>query len=332
MISVFMTYQAGQDLALAKYLVKIRVKTYWEGLGLLRISGSYIYQFSANNPAVARAASGSLIVFETQDCFSGQITNSSQTISGIDFNQINPATGPVFIEDAEPGDVLAVAIKSIKVAGHAVTVAVPGLGLLPDLAVKPLTKIVPLEQFGAAFSTQLNLTLRPMIGVIGVAPSNEAVACGVPGPHGGNLDTKDIREGATLLLPVHVTGGLLALGDVHALQGDGEVCGTGLECAAEVEVVVNVLKGRSLSRPMLLYGETAAIIGIGEDLHGAAQDATEQLVDMLAQEHEISKEEAYMLCSAHADLRICQVVNPRMTVRAEVPLFLLPSFGHAKNS
>jgi amidase len=288
-------------------------------------SESYIYSFSASNQPVATAKSGETIEFETLDCFQGQIISEEQTVDKIDFSRINPATGPVLIAGARAGDVLEVAIEEIAVGAQAVTIAVPGLGLLEQAGLAT-TKVVPLSPEGVASFGSIRLPLQPMIGVIGVAPATGSIPCGTPGRHGGNLDTSCLGAGSRLFLPVQVPGALLALGDVHAAQGDGEVSGTGLECAATVRVTVKLHQDRQLTGPLLQHAGGWSVIGVGEDLRSAARQAMNGMHGLIRENTGLSAEEAYMFCSAYVDLSICQVVNPSMTVRATLRPGLIP-FG-----
>ena len=208
-----------------------------------------IYAMSPENAPVAHAANGDQIVFETTDCFGGQITKETDRMGGLDWSRINPATGPVFVEGAEPGDTLKVEILKIALAEQAVILEAPGEGITGLAAKEESTKILRVAEGKVVFNSALSLPICPMIGVIGTAPEKEAVATGTPEAHGGNMDCKKIGEGAVLYLPVNVPGALLALGDLHAVMGDGEVCVCGAEISGEVTVRVTVVKGRPLPLP-----------------------------------------------------------------------------------
>ncbi len=159
-----------------------------------------VYSFSKDHPPVMTVASPSRITIETYDCFTNQL-NSVESFSTIDWEKINPATGPIYIENAEPGDILKVVIEEIEVDRQGILATGPQIGVLGHRLEKLTAKAVPIEEGKAIFNEQIRFPLQPMIGVIGVAPAGEPVPCGTPGPHGGNLDSKLIREGATLLLP-----------------------------------------------------------------------------------------------------------------------------------
>ncbi len=274
----------------------------------------HVYAMSRDNPPALTVESGDIITLDTHDCFQGQITKEEQLLSDVNFDHINPATGPIFVTGAKPGDALKVDILCIDVADQAVTVAVPTLGLLGDRVSGSHTRVMKIKD-GYAHFAQFAFPISPMIGVIGTAPANGDVPCGTPGPHGGNLDTKDVKAGATVYLPVFVNGGLLAMGDVHALQGDGEICGTGFECAAQVTVRVSVVKKAGIKIPFIENDAEIMAVGTGMDLREAAANGAAAMVDWVSNKADLSFEDAYMLASAKLDLRISQVVNPRMSVR-----------------
>ena len=193
----------------------------------------HVYSLGVSEPVATVTAPCSLTV-ETCDCFNGQVTEDGQPKARLNFSHVNPATGPIVVEGAEPGDVLRVHIRAIRPEKTGALMTAPGAGALPD-RVKGDTRICPIADGHFTFMG-VELPLNPMIGVIGVAPAGESVPCGTPGDHGGNMDTIGIREGAILRLPVFVKGAYLGLGDLHAAMGDGEVSVTGLEVFGEVDL------------------------------------------------------------------------------------------------
>ena len=282
---------------------------------------STVGAFTPAMSPVAYAKPHELILFETHDCWHGQISTEGQDIGKVDFSCLNPATGPAFIEGAKPGDVLSISVLSIDVASSGVINVIPGGGLLGDKVKKSFTKIIPVYSGMASFAGRL-FPIKPMVGVIGVATSAEqgSVSTGVPGRHGGNMDTKDICEGSTLYLPVSQEGAMLAMGDVHALMADGEACVTGLEISAEVLVRVEILKNLRISWPAIRSGSDLMIVASGETLEEAARAATDSAVRYICKACGLKWEEAYMMASLAVDLRISQCVDPQMTVRAVIPV------------
>lgn len=208
----------------------------------------YVYSFSKNNKPVATAKDGEILMFHTLDCFGNQIQSEEDKITEIDFTHTNPATGPVFVEGAEAGDVLAVDILDVKVAEKGVISTLAGYGALwPSCKLR--TKIVDVKD-GYVFFNDVKIQASPMIGVIGVAPGGEDVPSGYSFNGGGNMDSRIITAGSTVYFPVRTKGALLAMGDVHAAMGDGEVCETGVEIPAKIIVRVRVIKNFELNWPV----------------------------------------------------------------------------------
>lgn len=278
-----------------------------------------IYAFAPQMDPVLSVDAGDIVLFKSNDCYYQQVTAETQSITALDRERVNPATGPVFVVGAEPGDVLQVDILVIDVADKGVAVTVSGMGGLPDEAKKSIVRVIPIVD-GAAEYAGLRLPIRPMIGVIGVAPGDADGPCPTDTPykHGGNMDTKDIRQGSTLYLPVRQTGALLALGDCHALMGDGEIGLSGLEICADVTVRLSVLKKQNMTWPMVKTETFTAIIGSGDTLEEATRFAMSDAVRALSKALAISWEEAYILASLVVDARISQVVDPKRTVRAVI--------------
>ncbi len=287
------------------------------------------YEFNPSMTPIAEVEPGSLVEFHTADALGGQIRSEADTLDGLDFSQVNPATGPVAIAGAKPGDALKVEILEIRTASHGVVMAVPGLGLLGDLVKVPQTKIVPIGEEYVDFGSGLVLPKRPMIGVIGVATAQESVPCGTPGDHGGNMDTTDICAGSTLLLPVFQPGAMLAMGDVHALMGDGEICGTGVECPARVLVRVNLLKAAGLARPMVYTKAEVQAIASARTVSEASALAVKDMVAYLQRETDLDFNESYMFLSLSGQMRISQLVDPLLTVRMAVSKDVLSCLQHA---
>lgn len=206
------------------------------------------YKFSKDVNPVEHAKSGEIIKFKTEDCFGGQITKEDQLVKSVDFTKCNPATGPIYVDGAEPGDALAVDILDISVADHGVACTFEDLGpLWPTCNVR--TRRIEIRD-GYALFNDVKWPIDPMIGVIGTAPDGDDVPSGYVFNGGGNMDSRIIRKGATVWFPVRVPGALLAMGDLHATMGDGETIGTGLEVSGEIIVRVRLLKKFKLNWPV----------------------------------------------------------------------------------
>ena len=281
-----------------------------------------IYEFNETNQPIATVASGSIVRVETYDCFKNQIDSEDMALNDLDWDQINPATGPIFVEDAKPGDVLKVSIHSIEIDSQGVMLVGPNLGVMGHQIDKLKAKILPIENDKILFN-ELLLPLNKMIGVIGVAPSGRGVNCGTPGAHGGNMDNKMVTEGATLYFPVAVEGALFGLGDFHAAMGDGEVSVSGVEVAGAATVTLEVIKGEHLEQPMLENEESFTQIASAMTLDDASKMATQLMINRLVERTNMNVSEVTMLMSAVGQLEICQVVDPLVTVRFVVPKWLL---------
>ena len=287
-----------------------------------------IHKMSKDNAPVATAKSGDTVRFETLDCFGCQLSSEEQHLGGLDWNNINPATGPLFVEGAEPGDVLKVEILSIELDDHGVMVDGPGEGVTGVAVTEESTKILPVKDGMVTFNEKLSFPICPMIGVIGTAPAGEAVDTGTPGAHGGNMDCTRIGAGATLYLPVNVEGALLAMGDLHALMGDGEVEVCGVEIAGAVTVRVTALKQCALPTPFLVNDDTFMSIFSALTVDEACVGATMSMHGFLMKELGLNEHEAGMLLSVVGNLRICQIVDPEKTCRMELPKSIAETYGY----
>lgn len=233
------------------------------------------FTFDKKHAPVEHVQPGDQVTFHTIDCFSGQLESESDLVGDIDFDQVNPGTGPVYVEGAEVGDVLAVRIDGIEVADHGVAVTY-GVGALKDKS-EVRTKIIPIDnETGTAAYNDIEIPLHKMIGVIGVAPAGEAIGCGRIGDHGGNMDNRKIQAGSTVYFPVNTPGALLQIGDLHGAMGDGELDGAGLECSGSATVTLEVIKDFHLDRPLIetedCWYTTAARETYEESLSLAMQD------------------------------------------------------------
>ncbi|PGW24642.1 acetamidase/formamidase family protein [Bacillus cereus] len=286
-----------------------------------------IYVMSPENKPCMEVEIGSRLIFETYDCFENQIDSEDVVFQELDWNRINPATGPVYINGAEPGDILVVTIEKIKIAEKGVLTTGANLGVMGEELHENTVKIVSVHNEHVLFSNELQIPINPIIGVIGTAPKEESISCGTPHDHGGNMDCKEIKEGTTLLLPVNVPGALLALGDLHVAMGDGEIGVSGVEVAGEVTVIVQIIKGKKWLLPMAIQNEKVMTIASEKLLDDAANRAVRNMVTFLHEELEMSKADATLLLSAAGDLKVCQVVDPLKTARMELSMDYVEKLG-----
>jgi acetamidase/formamidase len=279
--------------------------------------------------------SGEAVELHVRDASDEQIHRDSgvEDLTKLDFTHVNPVSGPVFVKGARPGDVLAVELLEFRPPEWGWTAIIPGFGLLADEYPEPWLRIsgVDAETATVGFADGISLPYRPFPGTIGVAPSE-------PGEHpilppsrfGGNMDTKHLRAGATLFLPVGAEGALFSLGDTHAAQGDGEVCGTAVEAAMDVVLRLSVRRDFEIQAPQyhLPRGALAqtekssyhVCTAVGPDLMEGARDAVRATISHLGERYGLDRQEAYALVSVAVDLRIHELVDtPNWVVGAFVP-------------
>jgi amidase len=286
------------------------------------------YAFSADLAPVAHVSAGEEIVFETHDCFRGQIRSESDLVTTLDWNRTNPVTGPVYIEGALPGTILRFTILDVHVEDLSVMVTIPGAGALGDQISTIETTILRRDGDALVFKNRVRLPLAPMIGVIGLAPAQGSIGNGVPGTHGGNMDCTLIGKGSRLYLSVQVEGGLLGVGDLHACMGDGEIVVVGAEVAGSVRLRADIVPLPGLPTPFLENEDVVATIYSDPDLDLAADGATRNMCRFLMEFAKLSLNDAGMLMSAAGSLRICQVVDPAKTARFEFPKEVLEQVGY----
>jgi amidase len=290
--------------------------------------GHRVFAMSAAAPPAARIRLGEHVSLETADCFADQVHGPDDVRRGLDWDTINPATGPVYVEGAGPGMALAVRVERIETAARGVMCTGGGWGVLGERIEELSWRFLTVRDGAAQWEGGPAFPVKPMIGVIGVAPVGGDVPCGTPGHHGGNMDTRLIAEGATIYLPVAVPGALLAAGDLHAVMGDGEVAVTGVEVAGEITLQVSLRADLALSDPLLENDDLVVTIASAETLDEAAKMATDAMADLLHARLGVSLADAVMLMSAAGNLRISQVVDPLRTVRFELPKAIIePVYG-----
>jgi acetamidase/formamidase len=279
---------------------------------------------NANAP-VLRIAPGETIEFQPHDASGGQLTAASSVadVRTLDFSRVNPVAGPVYIDGAEPGDALKVTLLEFAPSGWGWTANIPGFGLLADQFTEPELHIWTYDANAltpALYGPGGRVPLKPFCGTIGVAPALAGLHSIVPPRQvGGNMDIRDLGAGTELYLPIEVQGALFSVGDTHAAQGDGEVCGTAIESpcrlAARFELVKNArLKSPRFTTPGPVTRHLDAAgyevtTGIGPDLMQGARAALSNMIELLAARYGMRPVDAYMLCSVCADLRISEIVD-----------------------
>ena len=276
---------------------------------------------------VLAIAIGETVLIETRDTSDNQIYPGFKVedVEKVDTDRIHPLTGPICVEGAEPADTLEILIGKITPASEGFNVVPSGgknFGFLPEKPFEYSIRFMDIDNRNAIvkFSDSIHIPLTPFLGVMGVAPHAKGeIRTLTPGAHGGNLDLAELRTGAKLYLPVFVEGALFSAGDCHAAQGDGEVTGAAVECAAKAELTFNLIKGTNEKFPRAETLSHYITLGFEQDLTAAARKATERMVDFISKEKNITQSEAYSLCSITADVRITQVVNGIMGAHVMMP-------------
>ncbi|UCZ52415.1 acetamidase/formamidase family protein [Bacillus shivajii] len=281
---------------------------------------------------VLSIAPGKSIHFEVLDASGGQLTQQSKTedVPNLDFSKVNPVTGPVFVEGAKPGDTLEVEIEGFGPQSWGWTAVIPGFGLLNEQFNDPFLKIWDLQKDKKAeFLPGIEIPTNPFPGTIGVAlPEAGEHSVVPPRKNGGNMDIRHLTKGTKLYLPVWVEGALFSVGDTHAAQGDGEVCGTAIEAPMDIQLKFKLHKGKQIQEPQfttpgpLLSGQSKkgyhVTTGYGEDLMTATKKSVSYMIEHLTAVYGLNDQEAYALCSVAVDLKISEVVD--------VPHYLVSSF------
>jgi acetamidase/formamidase len=265
----------------------------------------------------------------------GQVTPSAEAsvVPSLDWDRFYPLAGPIAVNDAVPGDTLAIEVVELEAEGWGWTAIIPGEGLLPEDFPHPYLRVFDLDHGDTTwFRDDIAIPVEPFLGTMGVCPAGARDQRVMPpGTFGGNLDTRQLTRGSTLYLPVEEAGALFSCGDGHAAQGDGEVCVTGIESPLRVELRLTLEKGRRIPAPQFLTagpltprvdgGGFFGTTGVGPDLYRAAQDAVRAMIEHLTRSHDLSPEDAYVLASLCVDLRIAEIVDAgQYVVSAVLPL------------
>lgn len=286
-----------------------------------------LFSFDKDLEPVLKVPSGETVRIRTKDCFGNQLQGPEDQLSEIDWEAINPATGPIYVEGAVAGGTLKVHIDNIELDAQTSSCTGKDEGVCGDRFSDWATHFCKVEDGKVVWDERLSIPLAPMIGVIGVAPEGELVNCGTPGKHGGNMDNTAIAAGATLYFPVAVDGALFGCGDMHAVMGDGEVSVSGAEVAGYATVTLTALPELSVPNPLIENETHFGIIVSAESLDKASELAVQQMVDLLASRTNESEADLVMLLSLVADVRVCQMVDPEKTVRFMVPKYVLDAIG-----
>jgi acetamidase/formamidase len=292
---------------------------------------TYHYLWNKKHKPVLSIKPGDRVHFEVNEVYSWQINEKTTTgdLPKLDGSKLYPMSGPVYVEGAEPGDALVCHVESVNPANWGWSAIMPPFGLLEEFtqAYLHIWNLRGSKKF-ANFVNRIKVPLYPFCGVYGVAPPEDgSFEVMPPGKHGGNLDIRHLTSGSTVLLPVWNEGALFSTSDLHATQGDGEVCVTAIECPGEVSMTFDLKKNANLQTPQY-YSPPLSVAptgyfgttGISPDLMSASKQAVREMISFIVENLEISREDAYILCSVAGELRIHEVVDaPNWVVGMMMP-------------
>jgi acetamidase/formamidase len=281
---------------------------------------TFHYKWSRSHKPVLSVQEGDTVTFEINDVGSWQLNkdSTSEDVLRFDASKLYPLAGPVLVEGTEPGDALVVEVLDVRVGDFGWSFVQPGFGLLEEFR-KPFLYKWDLKRNKkcASFENGITIPLKPFCGVLGVAPRSRGFTdVAPPGRHGGNMDIRHLTAGSWVKIPVWVEGALFSAGDVHAAMGDAEVCGTAIECPGTAALKFGIEKKVGLTYPeFFTVGDERprkgyhAATGIGPDLMEATKDSVRNMIRHLEKTYDLTAEEAYILCSIAADVRVHEIVD-----------------------
>jgi len=269
-----------------------------------------IWAFGPDLEPVLEVEPGATVTFETNDCFTGQISSENDLVTEVDFGRVNSATGPVSVKGAEPGDSLVAEILDVRPIDVGFACLIPGFGQLIDQVQAPVTRLFRVEDGWIQMNERVRFPARPMVGVVGVATDGETLGNGLAGRHGGNLDDHLHGKGARMYFPVRQAGGMFAVGDMHASMGDGEICFTGVEIAGEVDIRFDLLKGKQGTWPVTELPDRWIPHATADDYGDALRLVSEEAARLLVDEWGFSIEDAFIFLSVACDAGVAQACKP----------------------
>ena len=283
----------------------------------------HIYVLEPGSDPAITIDSGEEIIVETWDAFEGErdpVALEANPLKG-------PATGQIYVNGAEPGDALKIDFISITPKEQAAHMVMPGRGFLDNDFTEAYPTLIGLDSGDAVLPSGVRIPMNPSMGLVATTPTYSQLTASDSGPYGGDIDMKELVEGSTLYLPVFVPGGMLAMGDCHAVVGDGAVAGTGAECSADTHIRVTVEKGMKINGPRALTPEYFVVLSHGEDLGPAMKQAVREMVDFLVIEKGLEPYDAYTLLSLAGDVRVSRTFRPISPVKMMLSSKVLGQLG-----
>ena len=292
--------------------------------------GIFHYTIGPYSEPVMVIKPGDRVIVDTRDAFEGKIVTEQDLPSAkLRVPFLNPQNGPIMIEGAEKGDVVAVYIESMLPRGtnpRGTCCLIPQFGALTGTdftallndSLPEITRKIDIDENGVYWSKRVTLPYKPHIGTLSLSPEIDSINSLTPDNHGGNMDVPDMGPGSITYLPVRSPGGRLFIGDAHACQGDGEVCGTAVEYASRTTIHVDLIKSWQIDWPRLETEDKIMVIGSARPLEDATRIAYRELVLWMAKEYGYDKWDAYMMLSQCGKVRLGNFVDPKYSVAAGV--------------
>ena len=316
-----------------KKIISLIIVSFWSCGSEIFVEPDYVLsadqkhnKFSKLIPPVLKVKSGSIIKADAYEASDNQLHRKAtlDDLINIDFGPIHAMTGPVYVEEAEVGDILAVDLLKVELHDYGWQAIVGGFGFLTERFPNPKLNIheIDIQNKTTMFNGKIKIPLKPFPGIMGVAPDTEEMLSTIPPrANGGNMDDPSLVEGTTVYFPIFVKGALFSIGDGHAVQGYGEVCGSAIEAPMTFTYRLRVLKNKpAIQEPQYETDDYYAVTGYGTTIDIATKKAVNYMVDHLSNNYDISPEDAYMLCSLAGDLKIAEVVDvPNMLVTMHFP-------------
>lgn len=288
----------------------------------------WINAFGPGTDPIGTVAFGESFRVATMDAYGGQIHSPEVLRTSIDMELFDTATGPFRIEGVAARDVLAVHVEDIRLGPWGVMAVSPGIGIAGDLIEEATTTIIPVDGEGAHFPGGPTVPLRPMVGVLGVARADGPLRAHTPGEHAANLDSTHLAPGATLIVRAQEDGAQLAVGDLHAVMGDGEMGGTGVEISGEVTLRVERYPHDPCGPwPLVASPAGLAVHASLPRFEDAAATAFRQAVLLLHSQHTFPLDRAYRVASVVCDAQVAQIVNETKTARVTIPWEWVPALA-----
>ncbi|MBF2589187.1 acetamidase/formamidase family protein [Listeria marthii] len=281
-----------------------------------------IFEMEKSTEPVITVKDGSVVKIKTKDYFNGQIHNEQLHYGELDWKQFSPTTGPIYIEEARPGDLLAITIEKIELLGTEVFLLNgPNIGITDDLLTSNCTRRYPVENNHIVYSDEIQIPIQKTIGLLKTEALSTTKS---PTKNGGILDSSEITEGATIFLPVDKFGASLHVGNVRATTGFGKTTATSAEAPAEVTLRLQILKNRTAPTPTIIHNHHLICLASDLTIEKATQKTMHNMITLLTESDLMTTEDAMFLISLQADFQVCKLCKPNITTSIKLPLDYFP--------